>query len=464
MELTSFKAYDVRGKVPSILNADMVRHIGFAYAAEVRPRRVVIGHDARLSGPALYAALADGLTAAGVDVTGIGLCGTEEIYHATFAHGFGGGIMVTGSHNPADENGLKMVRAGAVPISGDSGLFAIRARIAAGQSLPSTRVGHFAEASFRESYIRHLLALTPVDRLKSFRIVADAGNGCAGPVLRALAPYLPFELIVLHGEPDGTFPHGVPNPLLPDKREATARAVREHGADFGLAWDGDFDRCFFYDASGRFLEGYYLVGMIAAALLARHPGATIIHDPRLVWNTVEVVREAGGIPVESKTGHAFMKERMRREDALYGGEMSAHHYFRDFAYCDSGMLPWLMVTAYLSATGKTLAQCLDDRIRKFPCSGEINSTVPDPEAARLRVERHYADTVRSVSRIDGLSIHFADWRFNLRASNTEPVLRLNVETRGRDDLLQEKTAELLRLIRQEDAAQDNAATRGRPAA
>lgn len=447
MELTSFKAYDVRGKVPSALDENLARHIGFAYAAEVRPRRVVIGHDARLSGPALYAALADGLMAAGVDVTGIGLCGTEEIYHAVFAHGFDGGIMVTGSHNPADENGLKMVRANAVPVSGDSGLFAIRDRIVAGQQVPAARTGSFTNTSFRDSYIQYLLALAPVEGLEPFRIVADAGNGCAGPVLRALAPYLPFELIVLHAQPDGTFPQGVPNPLLPEKREGTGRAVREHHADFGLAWDGDFDRCFFYDETGRFIEGYYLVGLLAAALLARHPGATIIHDPRLVWNTVEMVRKAGGVPVESKTGHAFIKERMRRENALYGGEMSAHHYFREFAYCDSGMLPWLLVAQVLSKSGQSLAQCLDSRLEKFPCSGEINSIVDDAAACLRRVEEYYRQQHPTVNKIDGLSMDFGAWRFNLRVSHTEPVLRLNVETRGNRALQEEKTVELLGLIR-----------------
>ena len=464
MALTSFKAYDVRGKVPSALDENLTRRIGFAYAAEIRPERVVIGHDARLSSPSLYAALADGLTAAGVDVTGIGLCGTEEMYHAVFAHGFDGGIMVTGSHSPADENGLKMVRGNAVPISGDSGLFAIRDRVAAAPPLPAGRSGHYTESTFRASYIRHILSLVPLDHLKPFRIVADAGNGCAGPVLRALASHLPFELILLHDEPDGAFPHGIPNPLLPEKREGTARAVREHCADFGLAWDGDFDRCFFYDASGRFIEGYYLVGMIATALLAANPGSAIIHDPRLVWNTVEMVREAGGIPIESKTGHAFIKERMRREDALYGGEMSAHHYFRDFAYCDSGMLPWLLVAAHLSATGQTLSQCLDDRMRIFPCSGEINSLVADPAETCARVERHYTDAALSITRVDGLSMEFSDWRFNLRASNTEPLLRLNVETRGHDELLREKTEELLRIIRKEHSDRTEGKALGRPAA
>lgn len=447
MELTSFKAYDVRGKVPAALNEDLARQIGVAYVHETGARNVVIGHDARLSGPALYAALADGLRAAGANVTGIGLCGTEEIYHASSAYDFDGGIMVTGSHNPADENGMKFVRKGGVPISSDSGLFAIRDRIAAGLDIPAALSGSFKDANFREDYTRRMLSFIDPGGLKPFRIVADAGNGCAGPALKALAPHLPCELILLHGEPDGTFPHGIPNPLLPEKREFTASAVRENRADFGLAWDGDFDRCFFYDENGRFIEGYYLVGMMAEALLARHPGAKIVHDPRLVWNTQEIVLAAGGIPIECKSGHAFIKERMRAENALYGGEMSAHHYFRDFSFCDSGMLPWLLVAELLSQSGKTLAECLDARLEKFPCSGEINSTVDDVKAVLGRVEGEYAKQNPAMNKTDGLSMDFGAWRFNLRGSNTEPVLRLNVETRGDRDLLEEKTAELLKLIR-----------------
>ncbi len=447
MELTSFKAYDVRGKVPSALDENLARRTGVAYVQETGARNVVIGHDARLSGPALYAALAEGLRAAGADVTGIGLCGTEEIYHAASAYDFEGGIMVTGSHNPADENGMKFVRQGGVPISSDSGLFAIRDRIAAGLDIPSKLSGSFREDCFREDYVRRMLSFIDPAGLRPFRIVADAGNGCAGPVLRALAPHLPCELILLHEEPDGTFPHGIPNPLLPEKREFTAKAVREHRADFGLAWDGDFDRCFFYDENGRFIEGYYLVGMMAQALLARHPGAKIVHDPRLVWNTREIVTEAGGIPVECKSGHAFIKERMRAENALYGGEMSAHHYFREFSFCDSGMLPWLLVAELLSRSGKTLAECLDDRMEKFPCSGEINSTVDDVKTVLGRVEQAYLPLNPDMNRIDGLSMDFGKWRFNLRGSNTEPVLRLNVETRADKNLLEEKTAELLKLIR-----------------
>lgn len=444
MNFSGFKAYDVRGRYPSTLNEDLARNIGFAFVREFGAKRVVIGHDARLSGPALYDALAEGLRGAGADVIGIGMCGTEEIYFASFAEDFDGGIMVTGSHNPADENGFKMVRRGAVPVSGDSGLFAILDRIARGQDIPSELTGSFTEASFREAYIEHLLGYVRPNSLKNFCIVADPGNGCAGLVVKELAKRLPLDLHIIHGEPDGTFPHGVPNPLLPENRILTAQAVLDNKADFGLAWDGDFDRCFFYDTTGRFIEGYYIVGMIAEALLASHPGAKIIHDPRLTWNTKDVVIRAGGVPVESKTGHAFIKERMRAEDALYGGEMSAHHYFRNFAYCDSGMIPWLLVVQLLSDSGKTLAECVEDRMRAFPCSGEINSRVDDIAAVISRVEAKYAGLPDAeVMYVDGLSVAFPDWRFNLRGSNTEPVLRLNVESRGDQALMEDKTEELL---------------------
>ena len=276
--------------------------------------------------------------------------------------------------------------------------------------------------------------------------MVNAGNGCAGPVVDLLAAHLPFTFIRLQHEPDGTFPHGVPNPLLPDRREATASAVREHGADLGIAWDGDFDRCFFFDATGRFIEGYYLVGLLAEAMLKLHPGAAILHDPRLIWNTREIVLAAGGRPVLSRTGHAFIKEKMREEDAVYGGEMSAHHYFRDFGYCDSGMLPWLLVCQLLSASGRTLAELVNDRMAAYPVSGEINSTVADPAQVVARVRERYG--AGEIHLTDGLSVAFPEYRFNLRSSNTEPVLRLNVETRGNQALLAEKTSELLALIRQ----------------
>lgn len=450
--LDCFKAYDVRGAVPDTLSPQLVRAAGRAFAAETGARHVVIGRDARLSGPLLRDALCLGLRESGCSVTDIGMCGTEEIYYAAFAQTFDGGIMITGSHNPAHENGLKMVRAGAVPISGDSGLHAIRDRTAeelrtlTADTPPTQELAPLHAASYRAAYAAHLLRMVGTDGLRPLKIHCDAGNGCAGLVLRELAPHLPYILTFSNAEPDGHFPHGVPNPLLPEKREATARAVREHGADLGLAWDGDFDRCFFYDHEGTFIEGYYLVGLLAEAVLENHPGGKIVHDPRLVWNTQEVVTAAGGKPVLSKAGHAFMKETMRAVDAVYGGEMSAHHFFREFAYCDSGMLPWLMVARIISRSGKSLKELVAARMAAYPCSGEINRSVRDTEAVMDAVYRDYAPQALEESRLDGLSLSFKDWRFNLRPSNTEPLIRLNVEARGDAALMARMTKALLHHI------------------
>lgn len=444
--LSAFKAYDIRGRVPDELNPDLAHALGLALTAELSPRTAVVGRDARLSGESLLAALCEGLRQGGADVTDIGLCGTEEIYHAAFSQGFDAGVIVTASHNPADYNGMKLVRKGAAPISGDSGLLAIKDRIAAGRLPAAERRGDYRHGDFKEEYVRHLLGYVDAAALKPLRIVADCGHGCAGPVLKRLEARLPFTFLYLREEPDGAFPTGVPNPLLPENRAVTSEAVREVGADFGLAWDGDFDRCFFYDGQGNFIEGYYLVGLLAQTLQRRHPGAKIIHDPRLTWNTIELVREAGGIPVESKTGHAFIKERMRAENALYGGEMSAHHYFREFAYCDSGMIPWLLIAELLSATGKSLASLVEERMRRYPCSGEINRKVADAKAVMAAVRVAFAAEATHESHVDGLSLEFADWRMNLRSSNTEPLLRLNVETRGDARLMEAKTQEVLAII------------------
>ena len=445
--LACFKAYDIRGRVPDELDAELAFRIGQAYAVCFKPRRMAIGHDIRLSGPSLAGALAESFLAAGVDVLDLGLCGTEEIYFAAFHLEVDGGIIVTASHNPADYNGMKLVRKGAVPVSGDTGLGDIERLAAAGLKATAAGRGKMKKINNQQAYIDHLLTYVEPAALKPLKIVVNAGNGCAGPIIDRLEKALPFRFIKLFHEPDGTFPNGVPNPLLPENRAITSRAVREHGADLGLAWDGDFDRCFFFDEKGDFVEGYYIVGLLAQALLAKRPGEKIIHDPRLIWNTVDIVRKAGGIPVMSKTGHAFIKERMRAEDALYGGEMSAHHYFRDFAYCDSGMIPWLLVAEILSRTGRPLSQLVRARQAAFPVSGEINSRVANPDAVIATVEDFYAETPGAKDYTDGLSFTAERFRFNIRKSNTEPVLRLNVETRGDAALLEAKTAELLSLIR-----------------
>jgi phosphomannomutase len=447
--LSCFKAYDIRGRVPRELNLELVRQIGLAFVAEFSPRLLCVGHDMRLSSRDMALVLMNGLEDGGADVVDIGLCGTEEVYHAVFSQGFDGGIMITASHNPADWNGMKLVRAGAVPVSGDSGLCAIRDRVLARDLPLALRRGATRKASFRREYADLLLSLLGPEgpaSLRPLRIVANAGNGCASAALRELLPDLPGTFHLLHEEPDGRFPNGVPNPLLPENRAATGSAVREHGADLGLAWDGDFDRCFFFDENGVFIESYYLIGLLAESLLPAHPGAKILHDTRLVWNTREMVEQAGGVPLEGRTGHAFMKERMRRENALYGGEMSAHHYFCDFSYCDSGMLVWLLLWQIMSRKDKPLSELLGERMRRYPISGEINRPVENAALAVKRARKRYKKEALAVDTLDGLSMDMGDWRFNLRPSNTEPLLRLNVESRGDRDLMERKRDELLGLI------------------
>lgn len=448
MPLPAFKAYDIRGRVPEELNEDLARRIGVALAAQLAPGPVVLGHDVRLTSPALQDALAAGLRGTGREVIDIGLCGTEEVYFQTDHLGAAGGVMVTASHNPMDYNGMKLVKENARPISSDTGLFAISDAVAADTSdAQPPRAGQSAQHD-KSAYIQHLLSYVDPGKLRPLKLVVNAGNGGAGAIVDLLAPHLPFEFIRICHEPDGSFPNGIPNPLLPENRAATADAVREHGADFGIAWDGDFDRCFFFDHTGRFIEGYYLVGLLAKAILARNPGGKVVHDPRLVWNTVDMVEQAGGVPVQCKSGHAFIKEKMRAEDAVYGGEMSAHHYFREFAYADSGMIPWLLIAQLVSESGRSLADWVEDRMSAYPCSGEINFKVADAKAAVARVMEHFAAQSPTLDHTDGISADFGDWRFNLRSSNTEPLLRLNVEARGDAALMQARTDDISRLIQQ----------------
>ncbi|MBH1448713.1 phosphomannomutase [Stenotrophomonas maltophilia] len=448
MPLPAFKAYDIRGRVPEELNEDLARRIGVALAAQLAPGPVVLGHDVRLTSPALQDALAAGLRGTGREVIDIGLCGTEEVYFQTDHLGAAGGVMVTASHNPMDYNGMKLVKENARPISSDTGLFAISDAVAVDTSeAQPPRAGQTAQHD-KSAYIQHLLSYVDASKLTPLKLVVNAGNGGAGAIVDLLAPHLPFEFIRICHEPDGNFPNGIPNPLLPENRAATADAVREHGADFGIAWDGDFDRCFFFDHTGRFIEGYYLVGLLAKAILARNPGGKVVHDPRLVWNTVEMVEQAGGVPVLCKSGHAFIKEKMRAEDAVYGGEMSAHHYFREFAYADSGMIPWLLIAQLISESSRSLADWVEDRMAAYPCSGEINFKVADAKAAVARVMAHFAAQAPVLDHTDGISADFGDWRFNLRSSNTEPLLRLNVEARGDAALMQARTDEISRLILQ----------------
>jgi len=444
--ISGFKAYDLRGRIPSELNPDVAYRVGRAYVEWLKPKRVIVGRDIRLSSKELCDALTKGLLDSGADVYDIGLCGTEGVYFATFAEKMDGGIMVTASHNPPDYNGMKFVREDSRPISGDTGLKDIQRIAEADVYTTPARKGVYHPLDTKQKYIEHLRSYLDLKKLKKLRIVVNAGNGGAGLIVNELEKFLPFEFIKLYNEPDGTFPNGVPNPMLEENRAPTTQAIVKHKADLGVAWDGDYDRCFLFDEAGNFIEGYYIVGLLASMFLKREPGGRIVHDPRLTWATLDIVKEFGGVAVQSKSGHAFMKDVMRKADAIYGGEMSAHHYFRDFGYCDGGQIPWLLVAQLMCESGKSLSELVGERIAKFPASGEINRKVADAKATIRRAEEKYKPGALAVDYTDGLSIEFEQWRFNLRSSNTEPLIRLNVESRGDAALMRTKTEELLALI------------------
>lgn len=446
-----FKAYDIRGKLGAELNDEVAERIGRAFGQVLAAKRVVLGRDCRASSAALAAAVAKGLMAAGVEVLDLGLCGTEEMYFATTALDACGGIEVTASHNPMDYNGMKMVQRGSAPLDAASGLSDIKALAESG-AFEIKPVGKLSDASdVRGAFVEKVLEFVDVAALRPLKIVVNAGNGTAGPTFDAIAAVLeargaPLEFIRMHHAPDGSFPNGIPNPLLPENQPMTADAVRVHAADLGVAWDGDFDRCFFFDAAGDFVAGEYVVGLLAEVFLAKEAGAAIVHDPRVIWNTQDIVATRGGRSVASRTGHAFLKRALRETGAVYGGEMSAHHYFRDFMCCDSGMIPWLLVAELMGRTGQGLAELLAARRAAFPSSGEINFRVADAAAVVAKIEAAYAPLAKARDDLDGLSLDFGDWRFNLRSSNTEPLLRLNVEARGRQDLVEAGVKALSDLI------------------
>lgn len=450
--LPCFKAYDVRGKVPSELNPAVAYAIGRAYARQIKPKSVCLGYDIRLSGPELAAALAAGLNAEGVTVVNLGLIGTEMVYFATPHYNYDGGIMITASHNPPEYNGMKMVRRDSVPISGDSGLNDIEKdafEILEAGNIPTEFNPVWTSVDAYADFVQHLLTkFAPINEIKPLNVLANPGNGAAGVAMRKLSPHLPLVVAEMNYEPDGHFPNGVPNPILEESRAGMEAEMRANPGkyDFGVAWDGDYDRCFFLDENGVFIEGYYIVGLLAQALLAVDNTQKIIYDPRLTWNTLDIVAKFGGTAIICKSGHAFIKEKMRAEDAAYGGEMSAHHYFKGHWYCDSGMVPLIMIAHLVSTSGRSLGDLVSEMVKNFPCSGEINSSVADVKTVIAKVEHTYASGGK-VDKIDGLSVEFDDWRFNLRGSNTEPVIRLNVETRGDQALMEAKTAELLAIIR-----------------
>ena len=445
-KINSFKAYDIRGKVPSELNPDLAYKVAVAFSNLIKAKLVVVGYDIRKSSAIISDAVKKGLTENGVDVIDIGLCGTEMIYYSTPHFEADGGIMITASHNPPEYNGMKFVKKDSVPVGYDSGLNEVEKMIINNHALPAAKSpGKVTKKDIMGGFINHLKQFYSADKIKPFKVVVNAGNGCAGLALNALEKELPIKMIKIFNEPDSNFPNGVPNPLLPQNRKSTIDAVIKNNANLGVAWDGDFDRCFFFDEKGNFIEGYYIVGLLAKSILKENPGEKIVHDPRLIWNTLDVVKKMNGEAVESISGHAFIKEKMRKVNAIYGGEMSAHHYFRENSYSDSGMIPFLLTMQLMSAENKKLSELVEEMIRAYPCSGEINSEIENPGDKLKILESNYSDG--EINKIDGLSVAYSNWRFNVRLSNTEPIIRLNVESKGNVELMKEKTEKLLKLIR-----------------
>ena len=451
IDTSGFGAYDIRGIYPKTINQELAYRIGRVFPELFDAKKVAVGHDVRLSSPTISDALTRGLTEAGCDVYDIGQCGTEMIYFTVGSKNFDGGIMITASHNPQEYNGMKFVGRESRPISPETGLLRVRDVIVDENRDWSYKkaTGNIYRIDILQDYIKCILSYVDVKKLKPFKVVINTGNGAAGPIINELEKYLPFEIIKVFNESNGFFPNGVPNPLMQEKREETAKAVIEHKADCGVAFDGDFDRCFMFDENGDFIEGYYMVGFLAQDFLSKHKGEAIVYDPRAVWNTIEIVESMGGKPVMCKSGHSFIKETMRRENAVYGGELSSHHYFRDFYYCDSGMIPWLLMLELLSETDKTLSQLMKDRQDKYPASGELNTKVASTDVS-AKIMQTIADKYSAggkVVTVDGFGVDYDDWRFNLRGSKTEPYIRLNVETRGDKALLKNKIDELLAIIR-----------------
>ena len=466
INIDSFKAYDIRGELGVNLDENIAYRIGRAFGqilferynsadndatAELKNLKpaIVIGSDIRHSSEQLKQAAIKGMLDAGVDVIDLGMTGTEEVYFATSHYQALGGIEVTASHNPINYNGLKLVKEHSKPISADDGLAEIQALAESGQFTTDNVSGKLQLLTDKSAYINHVMTFVDTDKLKPLKLLINSGNGSAGPVVDLLIDKLaqagaPIEVIKLHHTPDGSFPNGIPNPMIEANRVATQQAVLENKADLGIAFDGDFDRCFLFDEHGEFIDGSYIVGMLAQAFLNKYPNESIVYDPRVVYNTEAVIKEHNGKAVISKSGHSFIKQVMRDSGAVYGGEMSAHHYFRDFFYCDSGMIPWLLTIELLSVTGKTLSALVSGYIQAYPSSGELNFHLTTHDAPTIisAIEEKFSSENPTKSMLDGLSLNFGAWRFNLRASNTEPLIRLNIESRGDEELLATKTAEI----------------------
>lgn len=434
-----FKAYDIRGIYPDELNEDIIYKIGKAFVEFIKPKTVVIGYDIRLSSPSLFVALSQGIMDMGVDVVSLGEVSTDMVYFAVPWFGCDSGIMITASHNPPQYNGMKMVREQSIPISGDTGIYEIRDLAIEQKFTSSDKKGTPTSRDIYDEYVKHVLSFINPETVKPYRIVADAGNGIGGKVVSGIVKELPVEIIPMNFEPDGRFPNGEPNPLLEEKRAGIIEKVRQEKADIGVAWDGDADRCFFIDENGEFIDGYYITALLAEAFLKKKPGSKIIFDPRLIWANIDIVKQYNGIPLINKSGHAFIKERMRTEDALFAGEISGHYYFKDNYYADNGMIPLVLILELMSITNKTLAELLLPLKSRYFISGEINCVVASPAEKIREIEEYYKDG--EITRIDGLSVEYQEWRFNLRTSNTEPLIRLNIEAKNKR-LLEEKTEEL----------------------
>lgn len=451
--LTCFKAYDIRGELGVNFDVTIAYRIGRAVGQHFGAGTVVMGRDARKTSPELAESVARGVCDAGLSVLDLGMAGTEEMYWAVTEFNSVAGIEVTASHNPINYNGIKIVKSASRPLDDADDFQIIKhlAEVADWTEGPGVLDIKDISVEARTKYVRQVLSFIDLGTLRPLRVVINSGNGAAGPTFDAIARELglhgsPIEFIRVHHEPDYTFPNGIPNPILPENHSATGDIVLREGADLGVAFDGDFDRCFFFDESGRFVPGEYVVGLLASIFLDRELGAKIVHDPRVVWNTQDIVSERAGIAVQSMTGHAFIKETMRSTGSVYGGEMSAHHYFRDFAYCDSGMVPWLLIVELISKSGFSLGDWVSDRFDRFPSSGEINFTVKDAVTTIARVNEAYKSKALSINDMDGLSFDFGSWRFNIRQSNTEPLVRLNIETRGNTSKLEQRISELRTII------------------
>ncbi|RKF13254.1 phosphomannomutase [Alginatibacterium sediminis] len=446
----AFKSYDIRGTLPTQINEVFAYRLGRACALFLSASRMAVGYDARLSSPSLAQALMEGLVDGGVKVLDLGLVGTEEIYFASAFLKLDAAIMVTASHNPAHYNGMKLVGKKSKPISGDNGLESIRKLVALADFPKPSGIDYsqsITTFNISDPYTTCILGFIEVKHCKPLKIVVNAGNGVAGHMLDALAKYLPFTFIRIHFEPDGHFPNGIPNPLLPDRRQSTKDAVIEHQADLGIAWDGDADRCFLFDEQGRFVDAYYVVGLLAEVFLQLEPGACIIHESRCSWLAQDLAQRYKGKALSSPAGHALIKQKMRQFDAIYGGELSAHHYFRDFNYCDSGMIPWLLVAQLINTRDLSMSKLVESYQQQLVISGEINMQLNNAELATLAVYEFYAGQFESDDNSDGLSLEFKDWRFNLRQSASEPLLRLNIESRLSQAFVSEKTLEIQRILK-----------------